>query len=329
MRFFRLSAILSAFALLVCSSNLVEGAIDQSISGRLLFEGGEVRCEQQCRVTLLASGLRPVQTVFADLGGRFVFYNVPRGFYTIRVEIDGIDPVTQVLQGSDTSEVTVIVPLGRRTKVVSNGTNVVDVSEFLERYPKKAVSYFEKGIEALRKKKNDEAVKYFRNAVEFAPTFYEAHNQLGVAYREIGRLDDAEQEFLKAHELNSTSVDPLLSLTALYLDENETDRAVTTGEQAVKANSRSAPAFFTLGLALYKAAQLDRAETAFKRALDLAPKMGAVRLMLANVYLKLRRYDSTLEQLDRYIAENPKGNQVQNAIQMRDEILQAKAVERP
>src|SRR5439155_12757683 len=124
-------------------------------------------------------------------------------------------------------------------------------------------------------------VKYLRDAVELAPTFYEAHIRLGLAYKEAGRFDDAEREFMKAHELNSNGVEPLLNLTTLYLDENEPDRAVTAGKQAVKANSRSPNAFLSLGLALYKAAQLDDAEAALKRALDLAPKMAAVRLMLA------------------------------------------------
>ena len=172
-------------------------------------------------------------------------------------------------------------------------------------------------------------MKYLRNAVELAPTFYEAHNQLGIAYRAAGRLDDAESEFLKAHELNSSNVDPLLNLTALYLDENEPDRAVSTGEQAVKVNSHSALAFLNLGVALYKTAQLDRAESTLKRALDLAPKMGSIRLMLANVYLKLRNYDRTLEQLDHYIAENPHGRQLQQAVQMRDQLVQNEAAPRP
>jgi hypothetical protein len=57
--------------------------------------------------------------------------------------------------------------------------------------------------------------------------------------------------------------------------------------------------------------------------------MGTVRLMLANVYLKLRRYDNTLEQLNAYIAENPKGQQIGDAVQMRDRLLQVKDVERP
>jgi hypothetical protein len=39
-------------------------------------------------------------------------------------------------------------------------------------------------------------------------------------------MEDAEREFLKAHELNSTAVEPLLNLTTVYLDENKPDRAV-------------------------------------------------------------------------------------------------------
>jgi len=35
--------------------------------------------------------------------------------------------------------------------------------------------------------------------------------------------------------------------------------------------------------------------------------MAQVRLMLANVYLKLRHYDSLMDQLDSYLKENPKG----------------------
>ena len=329
MRFLRLSAILSAFLLLVCNSNLSEAAVERSLSGRLLFDGGQFQCQDRCQVTLL-SGVRPIQTVSADSGGRFVFNNVPRGFYTIRVEIEGLDPINQMVESQDSGfDVNVIVPVVRGSRAQSNGTNVVDVSEFLDRYPKKAVSYFEKGTEALKRKKNEEAVKHFRNALELAPTFYEAHNQLGLAYKQLGRLDDAESEFLTAHKLNSTNVDPLLSLTALYLDKNDPDRAVTTGEQAVKANSKSASAFFSLGIALYKASQLDRAETALKRALDLAPKMAGIRLMLANVYLKLRQYDNTLDQLNRYIAENPKGDQIRDAMHMRDELLQARAAGQP
>jgi len=329
MRFLRVSAILFASVLMVCNSNFVEGAAPRSISGRLMFDNASFSCEFQCQVTLLASGVRPVQTAFVDIGGRFTFNNIPPGLYTVRVEIEGFETVNQQVEAGDVSEVNVLIPLVRKNASTSKNSNVVDVSEFLGRYPKKAVSYFEKGNQSLKKGKTDEAVRYFKNAVELAPNFYEAHNQLALSYKEAGQLDDAEREFVTAHELNASAVEPLLNLTDIYLHRNETELAVTTGEQAVQANSHSAPAFFSLGVALYKADELDRAETALKRAFFLDPKMAPVRLMLANVYLKLHRYDSTLEQLERYIAENPKGRQIQDAMRMRDELVQANAAQRP
>ena len=80
----------------------------------------------------------------------------------------------------------------------------------------------------------------------------------------------------------------------------------------------------TLGLALYKFAQLDRAEAALKKALELAPKMFQARLMLANVYLKQQRYDSLMDQLDRYLAENPNGEQRSAVEEMRRTLIQAR-----
>lgn len=324
MRFSRTSVIVSLFLLLSLKSNLAHATGDPSISGRLIFENVGFTCDQRCTVTLLESGARPVQMVFADFGGHFTFNNVARGLYSIRVDIDGFESVNHPLEQRDFGlDVTIIVPLVRKTAVSTGGGEVVNVSQFLERYPKKAVSLFEKGSDALKRKKQDEATKYFKNAVELAPTFYEAHHQLGLAYKESGKLDDAEREFLKAHELNSTNIGPLLNLTSLYIDRNDFARAVTIGEQAVKIDSHSAPASFLLGVALYKEAQMGGAETALKRTLELDPKMGNARLMLANVYLKLQRYDNVLEQLNSYIAGNPQGQQLAAAVQMRDQLLHA------
>jgi Flp pilus assembly protein TadD len=317
------------FGLLLCSS-LLDSAPPATVSGRLIFENGNLGCDPLCTVTLMSSGMRPVQTVTTDFSGHFAFVGVPRGPYTLRVEISGFEPVTQNVDAMENGgELTVIVPLMKRQRTVTTGSGIVDVSEFRDRYPKKAVSFFEKGVDSLKKKKAEDAVKFLRNAVELAPTFYEAHNQLGLAYQESGRLEDAEREFWTAHRLNEKNVEPLVNLTALYLNENHADDAVKTGEQAVKANSTSASAFFSLGVALFKAAQLDRAETALKRALDLAPRVGDIRLMLANVYLKLNLFDNTVDQLNRYIKENPDGKRLKEAVALRDQLLAQNAAGRP
>jgi Tfp pilus assembly protein PilF len=332
MRATKACIVLAGFVFWVFSPTVVRAAVpEQTISGSLVSDTGNFTCDH-CLITLLATGMRPVATAYLDLGGHFTFRAVPQGSYTIHAEIEGFEDVNQPVDARDNFgvESNITVALVRKSTVTRNTNgNLVNVSEFLDTYPKKAVDAYNKGLEYRKKQKNEDAMKSFETAIHIAPGFYQAHNELGVAYREAGRTEDAEREFLAAHEVNRTSVEPLLNLTTLYLDENKPERAVSSGEEAVKTNSRSAPAFFNLGMALYKAAMLDRAETALRKALELAPKMASVRLMLANVYLKLHRYDNVLEQLNSYVAENPHGEQLQAVNQMRDQILKAKEATRP
>jgi Tfp pilus assembly protein PilF len=299
----------------------------QNISGTILSERGELSCEQ-CIVTLLATGGRPVATTYLDSAGHFAFQGVPPGSYIIHAEIEGFEEVNQPVNADDglgpgTNIMITVARKGSRAAPTNGG--IVNISEFLDAYPKKAVEAFKKGEDYRKQKKDEQAMKSFETAIKIAPNFYQAHTELGILYKQAGRANDAETEFIKAHELNRTNIEPLLNLTSLYIDENKPERAVDASEEAVKSNSRSAPAFFNLGIALYKAAMLDKAEVALKRALELAPKMAAVRLMLANVYLKLHQYDNLMEQLNTYIAENPHGEQLQAVIQMRDQLLKAKA----
>jgi len=323
--------VLAGSAFLLCFACLGQAAVpEQTISGTLMSQAGPFQCDQ-CLVSLLANGVRPVSTTYLDLGGHFTFRGVAPGSYTIHMEIGGFEDVNQpvdVRDGFGLGNVTITL-VRKAGASRAGGGAIVDISEFLDAYPKKAVDAFKKGVEYHNQKKQEQAMKAFETAIHIAPGFYQAHNELGIVYKEVGRTDDAENEFLRAHDLNRTNLEPLMNLTALYLDENKPDRAVNASEEAVKANSRSAPAFLNLGIALYKAAMLDRAEVALKRALELAPKMASVRLMLANVYLKLQKYDNVLEQLNTYIAENPRGEQLENVMQMRDQLVKAKQTGRP
>jgi Tfp pilus assembly protein PilF len=321
------SFLVAGFTLLVLSASLLGAPVpEQTISGTLMSESGSFSCEH-CLITLLATGGRPAATTYTDSAGHFSFQSVPAGSYIIHAEIEGFEEVNQPVDATNGVGLSanVLITVARRGghAVPING-GIVNVSEMLDAYPKKAVEAFKKGEDYKKQKKDEQAMKSFETAIKIAPEFYQAHNELGIVYKEAGRAQDAENEFLRAHELSRSNIEPLLNLTSLYIAENKFERAVGASEEAVKVNSRSAPAFLNLGIALYKAAMLDKAETALKRALELAPKMASVRLMLANVYLKLHQYDSVVEQLNTYIAENPNGEQLQAATQMRDQLLKAK-----
>ena len=51
-----------------------------------------------------------------------------------------------------------------------------------------------------------------------------AHHQLGLVYRQAGRLDEAIRELSKAIELDNQSVESLINLGAIYFDKGDVVR---------------------------------------------------------------------------------------------------------
>ena len=101
------------------------------------------------------------------------------------------------------------------------------------------------------------------------------------------------------------------------------DQALDVLEESVKLNPRSAVGYFLLGQANYKSDFFEEAETAFKKSHDLDPRISAARLMLANVYVKLQRWENVIENLDAYLKENPKATDRASVEQMRASIAKS------
>jgi len=302
---------------------------EQSVSGRLNFSQVGGNCDH-IMIELEAIENQPVESVYVDSNCSFKFTHVPRGTYFVHVDVAGFEEVRQRIDVSDAfadafNLITMVPAPGRaRPGLSADRRAVVDVSELLDQYPKKAVDLYNKGRDLREKGKNDQAIASLQQAVKIAPTFFQAHNSLGLAYKDAGRLDDAEEEFIVAHQINRYSAEPLINLSGLYLDRNEPERAAEASQEAVLTNSRSAPALFNLGLALYRLARLDKAEDAFKKCLEVAPKMFQVHLALANVYLKLRKFDNLLDQLNTYLEENPSAKDREQVERLRNQVMKAR-----
>src|SRR5438876_784137 len=136
----RASVVLAGFVLLLFNARLIRSEVpNQTISGTLISEHGDLSCDR-CLVTLLANGVRPVATAFLDLGGHFSFPRVPRGSYTIHAEIDGFEDINQPIDANEGLESNVTINLVRKApQPHANNGDIVNVSEFLDAYPKKAV----------------------------------------------------------------------------------------------------------------------------------------------------------------------------------------------
>jgi Flp pilus assembly protein TadD len=328
MRWITQSTLLSMVLTLLPPAAHAQLSRDQDVTGRVTFGDAGFNCER-VMIQLEVMEMQPVDSTYLDTSCGFRFTHVSPGSYFLHINVEGYEEVHQPVHVSDSgassipSQISMMTSPIRRQLIAPGGRQVVDVSELLDQYPHKAVDLFHKGVQNHKKGRNEQAATQIEQAIKLAPDFYQAHNTLGLVYRDLGRMSDAEAEFMRAHQINRYSPEPLVNLSALYLDQNDPKRAAEVSQEAVETNSRSVPALFNLGMALYRMSRLDKAEETFERILDIAPKMAQVRLALANVYLKLGKYDSLLEQLNAYLKDNPKGQEREQVERLKQQVLQA------
>jgi tetratricopeptide (TPR) repeat protein len=338
--------LLSTFAFAQTPPNQQRNRVDDyAIRGKVVIPN-QRDADQRIEVKLEKSALQVIQTTYTDASGNFDFRNLAPGAYYISVTLEGFEPVHQLVEIFNTfgnSSVTVFLNKpaiefrDRPTGLDAADPDIVDVSQMKENFPKKAVQNYEKAIEEKGKGRLESAVKLLEEAIKLAPTFFHARNNLGILYQSLKRYPDAEREYKRSHELNLKSDRPLVNLGSLYIEESNLDKAADQAEKgklldealdvleaAVKLNPRSATGYFLLGQANYRSDFLEEAETAFKKAHNLDPRIGAARLMLANIYVKLQKWDNVLDNLDSYLKEYPKAADRASVEQMRERIVKTK-----
>ena len=189
----------------------------------------------------------------------------------------------------------------------------VDVAELQGDYPKDVLRDYERAFEDHLAGNLAKAVQRLEAIGTRAPRFYGAHARLGLIFQQAGCFSDAETEYRRASELSPRSVAPLLNLASAQIRasdvpgqfESSIGRALETLGKVLEIRPGSAIAHCLIGASKVKVQSFEEAEKSFLRALDLDGDLSAARLMLANLYLHLEKWDEALEQLRQYLEDNP------------------------
>ena len=156
----------------------------------------------------------------------------------------------------------------------------------------------------------EEALRWYRRAVELDPANADGWNQLGHLHRRTGQLDQAEAAYRKVITLGETNGD-LEAIAAgygnlglLYRTRGELDRAEEVLKKSLAINEKlsyqegMADQYGNLGLLYQTRGELDRAEAMHKKALAIEEKLGRQKGM-ANQYGNLGLIYRTRGELDR------------------------------
>jgi tetratricopeptide (TPR) repeat protein len=130
---------------------------------------------------------------------------------------------------------------------------------------------------ALRERRFEDAVRHFRAALERAPQASAIHYSLAMAYRGLGRVDEARSHLEQRGAAGIKVGDPIV----------DTLQPLVRGERGLVAQGRKA----------YEAGRYQDAADAFARAVEAAPDSAAARVNLGLTQLQLGNADAAAAHL--------------------------------
>jgi tetratricopeptide (TPR) repeat protein len=270
-------------------------------------------------------GNRLAEEITSD-SGEFTFRGLARGSYILSVSAIGYQSQDVPFDLNFNSDRGVSIYL-KAVKASTNGAPAAGgnstVSAHEMSMPQAARDLVESGKHKFWVDKNHEAgMQDLERAVALAPTYYEAHYEIGMANLMLGKQDDAERSFRESIEASGEKYgSAYVGLGSVLINEGK----IKEGEQAlthgVELNPSSSLGFYELGKVRLSEKRIDEAAKSAEQARSLAPNFASVYRLLANIHLQQKNYKALLEDIDAYVKLDPDSPAGKRAREMREEIV--------
>jgi tetratricopeptide (TPR) repeat protein len=265
-----------------------------------LFElSGQLRPPGRASVSLFGTKNPFTAATLSDAAGRFSFKKLRADDYTVAVFIPGRGEARRTVEVGPAAadshrRVSLTLDLEDSDFEFAAPVPQYSVSTTQLAIPKAALREYLEAEKDLERHDPDAAVKRLENAVEMAPRFAAAWNELGTIAYQTRKFDRAEECFRQALEQDPAAFDPLVNLGGVLVTVHKLDQAVDYNLRAVLARPNDALANSQLGLTYFELARMD----------------------LAQKYLERREAAAVLEEFLKYHPDWPQ------AAKMRQTILQ-------
>ncbi|MFQ6109537.1 MAG: tetratricopeptide repeat protein, partial [Candidatus Aminicenantales bacterium] len=150
------------------------------------------------------------------------------------------------------------------------------------------------------------ATEHLKTLLALYPDYSAGHNNLAWFYSQMGRFDEAVAEYEEAIRVDPSFMLPYGGLSYIYLNRfGEIDKAVALCSQQLKYDDQNPLAYDCLGWAYLGKGEMEKAEEAFRKALESYPEYTLDLFRLAHTYRLQGRYQDAIEPLQKIIEIDP------------------------
>lgn len=308
-------ALFAILSLLLFSTAAVRSQALGNLVGQVRLMNGSFPAAR-VMVTLQTRGAT-VNSAYTDNEGRFGFFNLIPNPYHVVVEEDEYQPVNLVVNVdpniAQTTQVRIILTPRDMSKAMAppgavpgGNPNLIRSSEYAKKFSKDVIKEFEAGVKADEADRPEKAMEHYRKAIQLAPDFYPAHNNLGVRHLSRSAFSDAEGEFREVLKLNKDDAQAYFNLgNVLYLTKRF-EEARRLLQEGLSKSPNSALGNYLLGSVQLRLGDANAAERLLIAAKQLDPRMSQVLLELATLYLQTGRKAEAKGQLEEFLRRYPK-----------------------
>ena len=256
--------------------------------------------------TVVISGVNhPYQDQTLAQNGRFRFRGLPEGTYTVLITHPQWGETRRTLAVSrsvadERGRVELLAPVRRSARERSRAleaSSTVSVRELV--IPEKALAQRRRAQAALERRNAEGAVAHLEKAVELAPDYADAWNDLGVLANQRRDFPRAETYFREALGAAPDAFTPLVNLGGVLLAQHKLEEAVRLNLRAVALRPDDALANAQLGLCYFHLNQQGRALQYLLEAKRLDPgHFTHPQFFLAEIHARSGRKDAAIRALE-------------------------------
>lgn len=192
--------------------------------------------------------------------------------------------------------------------------------------PKDAKKAYEKGLDALKKKKYEDAQKNFEKAVEGYPKYASVWYELGMLQAGQGKPDMARSYFDKALQCDPKFVQPYLQMSILELQASRWRNLVEVTDKLVKLDPFDYPqAFFFNSVGNYNLQNFEAAEKSALAAerLDTRHSIPKVSHILGMLLAMKKDYAGAADHFKTYLKFAPEAT---DAAKVRSQLAEVEKI---
>ena len=135
-----------------------------------------------------------------------------------------------------------------------------------------------------------EAVDYYQKFLKFAPDDVDVYYNLGVCSVGLGEVEKAAVYFKKVIQINPNDAQVYNKLGAMYAHLGRFEDSIVYFKKSLDINPNDADIYFNLGIVCVVLGKSSEAINYFQKAVDINPEYAEVYASLGSVYSDLGRY---------------------------------------